>query len=276
VEGEAEMRLAWLTDIHLNFLAPDERQDFLKLVAERCDAVVVSGDIGESPDIERLLGEMESVLRKPTYFVLGNHDFYKGSIARTRERVGRLARQSDRLVYLTQEGVAQLTPDTALVGHDGWADARLGGFDRSDVLLNDFFLIEELSRWNRDFVLDKEGLRKTLQDLGDEAASHFAKVLAEAVSDYREVIAVIHAPPFREAAWYGGRTSDDDWLPHMTCKAAGDAMLGVMRSHPDSKLLVLCGHTHGRGEVSILDNLYVWTGGAEYGSPGIQRVLTVE
>ena len=82
------MRLAWLTDIHLNFLAADERQDFLRLLAERCDAVVVSGDIGESPDITHLLEEMEDALQKSIYFVLGNHDFYKGSIARTRDRVG--------------------------------------------------------------------------------------------------------------------------------------------------------------------------------------------
>jgi len=200
------MRLAWLTDIHLNFLAPDHREDFLKTVAGRCDAVVVSGDIGESPGIEGLLREMESALQKPTYFVLGNHDFYKGSIAGTRERVGKMARQSDHLVYLTEEGVVQLTPNTAMVGHDGWADARLGDFDRSDVLMNDFFLIEELSRWNRGFILDKERLQRTLQGLGDEAASHLAAVLPEAVCNYRDVIVVIHAPPFQEAAWHQGRT----------------------------------------------------------------------
>ena len=269
------MRLAWLTDIHLNFLTSEDRQEFLSHVAERCDAVVISGDIGESPDITYLLGEIEAVLQKPIYFVLGNHDFYKGSIARTRDRVGKLARQSDYLIYLTQESVVQLTPNTALVGHDGWADARLGDFDRSDVLLNDYFLIEELSRWNRDFIPDKEVLRRTLHGLGDEAVSHFAEVLSEAVSNYRDVIAVIHPPPFREATWHEGRISDDNWLPHMACKAAGDAMLGVMRSHPAGKLLVLCGHTHGRGQVSVLDNLYVWTGGADYGSPEIQEIIDV-
>lgn len=165
------MRLAWLTDIHLNFLTPEARQGFLNHVAEQCDAVVISGDIGESPDITYLLGEMEAAFQKPIYFVLGNHDFYKGSIARTRDRVGKLARQSDHLVYLSQEGVVQLTPNTAMVGHDGWADARLGDIGRSDVLLNDYFLIEELSRWSRDFIPDKEGLITTLHDLGDEAAT---------------------------------------------------------------------------------------------------------
>jgi hypothetical protein len=41
-------------------------------------------------------------------------------------------------------------------------------------------------------------------------------------------------------------------------------------------LLVLCGHTHGSGEVQILDNLFVMTGGARYGEPAIQHVLNVD
>jgi 3',5'-cyclic-AMP phosphodiesterase len=37
-----------------------------------------------------------------------------------------------------------LTPNTALVGHDGWGDGRLGDLNWSGVILNDFLLIEEL------------------------------------------------------------------------------------------------------------------------------------
>ena len=245
-------------------------------VNERCDAVVVSGDIGESPSVEGLLREMESVLRKPIYFVLGNHDFYNGSVAQTRARVGSLVRQSENLVYLTQEGVVELTPSTALVGHDGWADARLGDYERSQVQLSDFALIEELAPHNEHGIMDKPGTRQVMEALAKEAADHFAKVLPEAVSRYRNVVAVTHVPPFREAAWHQGKPSSDDFLPYFASKIVGDVMLGVMRAHPNGKLLVLCGHTHGEGELEVLDNLHVWTGGADYGRPKIQRILTVE
>ena len=50
---------------------------------------------------------------------------------------------------------------------------------------------------------------------------------------------------------------------------------GVMRSHPSAQLLVLCGHTHGKGRVSILDNLHVWTGHADYGNPEIQEIIDI-
>jgi predicted MPP superfamily phosphohydrolase len=46
-------------------------------------------------------------------------------------------------------------------------------------------------------------------------------------------------------------------------------------SWPPDKLLVLCGHTHGGGELQVLENLRVVTGPAEYGKPVIQRIIEV-
>lgn len=276
------MHLAWATDIHLNFLDTATRHQFYQSLGEGSDAVAISGDIAESVDIEEYLREMEQSLERPIFFVLGNHDFYKGSIGKTREAVARLADESEHLVYLAADEVVELTPTTALVGHDGWADARLGDFQNSSVILNDYVLIEELRKWKgqgldeKEWGLDKESLAEALEALGDEAGRHFERALGNAVEKYTNVIAVTHVPPFREAAWYEGRTSDDNFMPHFSCKAAGDAMLRVMRSNPKCNLLVLCGHTHGSGEVNMLDNLKVLTGKAVCGLPEVQRVIEVK
>jgi hypothetical protein len=88
--------------------------------------------------------------------------------------------------------------------------------------------------------------------------------------------ALPHVPPFKEATWYEGRHSDDNYPPHFACKATGDAMRRVMDNQPQSHLLVLCGHTHGQGEVQVTENLTVLTGGAEYRNPVIQRVFEIE
>jgi predicted MPP superfamily phosphohydrolase len=69
--------------------------------------------------------------------------------------------------------------------------------------------------------------------------------------------------------------SDDDWLPYFTCRAVGDALLETMQARPDRDLTVLCGHTHGAGTVEVLPNLRVWTGGADYGAPTIERMLEI-
>ena len=268
------MRLAWLTDIHLNFIDEPARARFWASVKPQADAVAISGDIAESPTIVSHLREAEQTLQMPIYFVLGNHDFYRGSIAEARTAVSQSARSSRHLVYLTQAGVVELTPDTALIGHDGWADARLGDFDRSEVILNDYLLIEELStQWR--LGLDKAALRQALHALGDEAAQYLQSTLEDALGRYRRVILVTHVPPFREAACYEDRLCNDEWLPHFSCQAAGERLRGVMEAHPDGELLVLCGHTHGSGDVEILKNLRVLTGGARYRHPAVQQVLEI-
>jgi 3',5'-cyclic AMP phosphodiesterase CpdA len=267
------MRLAWLTDIHLNFISQPDCRLFFESFRQAGDAVVITGDIAESPTLEHYLTEIDQAVDQPVYFVLGNHDFYRGSIAETRMRASQVAAASQHLVYLTAADVIELTPDTALVGHDGWADARLGDFESSEVLLNDYFLISDLVTPFVNQTLDRHGLRRTLEKLGDEASEHFERVLSAAVKRYPHVVAATHVPPFREATWHDGRISDADWLPHFSCKAVGNVLRRVMESHPESDLTVLCGHTHGSGEYQALDNLRVFTGEAKYGQPAVQRTL---
>jgi 3',5'-cyclic-AMP phosphodiesterase len=270
------MRLAWLTDIHLNFLPEHERREFLETIIEQADAVAVSGDIAESTSIIDILKEMESVLRMPIYFVLGNHDFYRGSIAQTRSEVASLAEKSEFLTYLTTASVVNLTSKTALIGHDGWADARLGDYWTSTVFLNDYKAIKELRCWKGDFGIDRLALEEALHQLGDESALHLEMVLREAATEHSSVIALTHVPPFKEAAWHEGKHSDDNFLPHFACKATGEAFQRVMDEQQESQLLVLCGHTHGKGETHITENIQVITGEAEYREPVIQRILDVD
>lgn len=262
------MRFVWLTDLHLNFVEPDVLEEFLCSVREaRPDAVVITGDIGESNDVTDFLARIEHAIPCPLYFVLGNHDFYFGSITEVRARVMRLCQERPRLRYLSNEGVISLTPQYGLVGHDGWADARLGDYERSLVMMNDYKLILELApygkaeRWPR------------LKALGDEAAAHFARVLPRALAEHEHVVLATHVPPFREACWHEGQISDDEWAPHFTCQATGEIILATMRQFPDRRLTVLCGHTHGRGECQPLPNVCVLTGGAVYGSPRVCRVF---
>ena len=82
------MRLAWLTDIHLNFLGGAARTRFAERVgATGADAVVITGDIAEAPDVDVLIAELAERAGLPAWFVLGNYDFYRGSIAEVRARV---------------------------------------------------------------------------------------------------------------------------------------------------------------------------------------------
>lgn len=137
-------RLAWLTDLHLNFVNPRHVERLSRSVVESgAAAVLLTGDVGEAHDVEIHLEALDAGLGLPIFFVLGNHDFYRGGIARVRTGIAALCARLPRLVYLTQAGVMSLSEDTCLIGHDGWADGRLGDYDRSEVLLNDDGEIEE-------------------------------------------------------------------------------------------------------------------------------------
>jgi len=264
-------RLAWATDVHLNFLSASGMDAFCEALAqEEPDAVVITGDIAEAPSVESLLSVVAAELKTPIHFVLGNHDYYRGSVPRVRAAVTELCRRSSWLSWLPAAGVTELSRHVALVGVDGWADGRLGDYVRSPVMLNDYVLIAELCGLTRADRLTR------LHALGDAEAARLEELLAEALGTYQRVIVATHVPPFKEACWHEGRISNDDWLPHFTCRAVGEVLRRAALAHPDRKIRVLCGHTHGAGMAEILPNLKVMTGGAEYGEPRIQGTLEIE
>jgi Icc protein len=265
------MRAAWCNDIHLDFLGADAVDAFLRTIdAQSPDAVLIGGDISTATQIEAHLHRMEALIEAPIFFVLGNHDFYRGSVNGVRRQVGRICREGRKLHWLNETGVYALSEETALVGHDGWADAREGNYLTSPLALNDFFLIDEL------IGLTRKDLVEVLRKLGDESARHFRAVLPEALASHRKVVLLTHVPPFREATWYEGEISNDDWLPFFCNHAAGVALKDIMSRHTGHELTVLCGHTHGEGDVRVLPNLRVRTGGARYGSPFVRSILELD
>ncbi len=263
-------RLAWVTDIHLNFVTRSRIERFCRAILDGSpDAVLVGGDIGEAASVTNYLRYLEGLLKRPLYFVLGNHDSYYGRLSEVRTSISALCRASSLLHWLVAEPVIELTPVTGLVGHDSWADGRFGKGIHSSMMLNDYLLIS-------DFVgLSQSRRFSLLNELGDIAAAHFARILPDAFARFQSVILLTHVPPFRESCWYEGCISDDEALPHFACKAVGEVLKREMTARPDRNLTVLCGHTHGAGMVDILPNLRVITGGAEYGKPQVQAPILV-
>lgn len=268
--GKLIMRIAWMTDLHLNFVDRRSIKTFCQqILVASPDAVFLAGDIGEAPSIVGYLKEIEELLQMPLYFVLGNHDFYRGSIAQLRREVAQLSARSRFLRWLSNAGVVKLSSETGLIGHDSWADGRFGNGPRSNMMLNDYLLIG-------DFIgLSVTERFRKLALLGDQAAAHFAKTLPEAFEKFQSAILLTHVPPFRESCWHEGQISDDDALPHFACKSVGDVLRKIMIDRPDRNLTVLCGHTHSGGSVLIEPNLRVIAGSSLYGAPQLQDILMI-
>ena len=262
------MKLGWLSDVHLNFLDASARLRFFEdLSQHKVDGWLLSGDIGEADSVVSYLREFEDLLPVRLYFVLGNHDFYRGSIAQVKADIHRLSSRSEQLVWLTDTDCADIGNRVGIVGDDGWSDARLGNALGTPVELSDFYLIKELTGHTRSELVQR------LNELGDEAAERLGKKLDDAASRYANLVVVTHPPPFEGATWHQGTTSWPDWLPWFSCAAVGEAILDVARAHPETDFLVLCGHTHSSGRYTANSNVTVHTAQVEYGRPAPQAVI---
>jgi len=277
------MRVAWATDIHLDFLGDEQVRAFAAALGEgEPDAVVLSGDLSHAELLEHHLRLLIGVLQCPVYFVLGNHDYYGSSIVAVRTAVVELCARRGRLRWLPACGVVALSQQTAMIGVDGWADARLGDPAGTTVVLNDFFHIAELSATLDPRVRaapallrgsDRGPLHAALQAQGAAEAARCDELLTAALASHAQVLVVTHVPPFAEACWHEGRLSDANWLPYFSCHALGEVLRAQARRHPQRRITVICGHTHGAGEAQIEPNLRVLTGAAVYRRPQRQSVL---
>ena len=257
------MRLAWGTDVHLNFLKEPEVRAYGASARDAgAEAFLITGDIAEGRNIEAILTWLVEGFAGPIFYVLGNHDYYYRGIDVVRRSVAFLGVRDPRLVYLPDAPAPLALSETlGLVGVDGWGDARLGAPETSQVFLNDFRLIDDLGEF------PGPALFRKLRALGDREAALLRPRLAAALAQFPRVLVATHVPPFAEAAWHEGKRSADDWLPYFTCKAVGDVLLEAADAHPARQITVLCGHTHSPGEAQLRPNLRVVTGGARYGRP---------
>ncbi len=264
-------QLLWLTDLHLNFVSFDQVADFLDTVNQHpAQIVVISGDLTEAPQLPIIFKMLNRFVEKPVYFVCGNHDYYHSSVWEVRESIPAWLEELPNLTWLNNAGIVELSPYTALIGHDGWADGRYGNYQTSPMMLNDFMLIEEL----REPISQARLL--AISALGYQAAQHFYQWLPQALEQYEQVIIVTHVPPFAESSLKDGQPNDDVGLPFYANRAAGEALLDIAAQYPDKQIIVLCGHTHSASDLQILPNLRVIVGQAEYRQPEIQSlVLTV-
>jgi 3',5'-cyclic AMP phosphodiesterase CpdA len=258
------MRIAWLSDIHLDFIADEALDAFGRTVGQTgADLVLVTGDIAVADSFDSKLQRLSAAARRPVDFVLGNHDFYGGSIAEVR---GRAERAGEGLRYLPAAGPRLIGARTWLIGVDGWGDARLGVPETTRVVLNDFFAIEDLAAAG-------PKLLEKLRSLGDDEASTLREQLARIDDDAAKIVVATHVPPFAEACWHEGAISGDEWLPFFTCDAVGRVLREAAARRPTTELVVLCGHTHGEGRAEIAENLVVHTAAAEYGVPAVMSVI---
>jgi predicted phosphohydrolase len=260
--------LAWVTDPHFEFLEEAQMKRFCdELNAQPAEGILITGDISNGSGIRQAFTLLSQIVGKPILFVLGNHDRYESSFARTEMIVEACVRNLPNLYRLTGREVIRLAPGHALIGVDGWADGLAGSGRNTTVRINDFPYIYDFQ------ALPDDNARFDLMlELAREFTETLRPALEKALANFRSVLLATHVPPFCEAARHEGRPSEPDFLPFFCSPTLGDMLTDVAQKYPDRRLRVLCGHTHGQGSYSH-NNIVVDTGGATYGQPQINSIL---
>lgn len=278
-------KYAWCTDIHLDHIDDDVRLvDFAKsLVTTEPPGIFITGDISNATRLVYHLSVIERVTQRPTFFILGNHDYYGGEIEPVRKAMRELTNMSQFLKYLPLSPYVALTPTTALVGHDGWYDALNGDGDKSRFMMNDWVAIKDFvphsggaqfMRMQRD-LRDRAGLIAHARKLAHEGVLHVHNGIKSAARYHKSIIVLTHYPPFAESHIYNGQIGDSDAQPWFTSKMMGDMLMDASRAFPGVNFTVLAGHTHGKYDGRPAANLQVHVGGADYGRPGLAGLIEV-
>lgn len=259
-------KLAWVTDIHLDCAYEEAVKNLVEDIhLGESEAVLVTGDIANSGCLVDTLTGLQKKLDLPLYFVLGNHDLWDQRIEVTHGQVKR-AMTSD-LVWLRHSGVVSLTPDTALVGDDGWYDGRAGDFYTSGFKINDMSCIYDFWGIGKDCEL------ALMQRLADTSTRRIIEASRYAATTHKRVIVATHVPPFVRACRHRGGSTSNDSLPYYCNLNLGNELVDLAYEFPETKFTILAGHTHGQWEYSPVDNLVCRVGGATYMVPEVQGIL---
>jgi predicted phosphohydrolase len=263
------MRLAWITDCHLDRAAPAAVEGLLATLRDvTANAVIITGDVSHAGRLVADLQRLADAARPPIWLVLGNHDHYGASIGTIRDAVVALGEQRRDLRWLPPAGVVELAPGHLLVGVDGWADGRHGDPLHTPLVLNDDRLIAELA--DQDSRAGKLAVKRVLADAD---AARLDTLLARAAArEPQRVLVATHVPPFVEALKPGSREAHRHWHPLLVCGATGAVLDRFARAHPTIEVTVLSGHSHRGHVASILPNLTVHVGEARYGSPRVETI----
>ena len=89
------MKLAWLSDIHLDMVSKETVIQLGNAINEcDCERAIITGDIANGRSVIQVLSLLDETVRKPIYFVLGNHDSYYGSFQKIHYNMRKFSRKS--------------------------------------------------------------------------------------------------------------------------------------------------------------------------------------
>lgn len=265
-------KYGWLTDTHFDFLSKSE---FLKYVShlesQNLDGIFLTGDVSTGQEVSFHLKTLSRILRKPIYFVLGNHDFYRSTFKNISDEVTYLAETDPNLHFMSASPEPlYLNDKVAVIGHDGWYDARFRNPLTTLVFAMDFLFINDFK-----FKNSNADRIRLVRELADKSAKHVEYQLYKAIETHDIIYLLTHVPPWPRLTHRFFGLADAFWMPYNSSMIMADTIISIMKYHPNKKLIILSGHTHlGRTE-KISNNIELRVGDASLRRTELQDVIFI-
>ena len=240
-------RYLFISDTHL---WPWNWYPILKTILDqKPKGVFLTGDIAEGPLLTASLEFLGKRIGRPLYFTLGNHCYWFSSFKERNEEVKHLCGKYNKLNWLTNSPVISLNEEVAVIGTEGWYDARVGNSEYIKYTL-DHRLIKEFS-----ILTNLKSKIELCRHLADESARFITSQLEAALENHKKIILLTHMPPWQEANRCSGFISEAFWTPYNTNYALGVALENVMEKHKKRSLIVLAGHNHKKTTIEVSRNI---------------------
>jgi predicted phosphodiesterase len=263
-------KLAWLTDPHFDKCDISKFETIAKKFEESSSGgLVVTGDISENGTTMLYLSFLQNLIRKPIWFVFGNHDWYNVSRKQNEEFIKKYS--SENLIKLDSVDYIKLNKSTCLVGGENWWDAS---FKSSFGLLDNIFMSEDYEKieFIKPLKTD-ENIFSKVKTLSKESSELLITKLAKALLVFDKVYLAVHVPPFKEGCLYSGIVMPENWLNHFCDVELGLKLKVLMKAFPEKELVILSGHTHSKSEIKIKQNIKQYVGKVKVADPKINEVF---
>ena len=274
-ENKSTLRIALTADLHCGITSEKTIADLVeRIAAEKCDLVLIAGDIGEPDRNFRAALRLFGGLDIPRALVAGNHDLWAGDYPSRYlwdDVLPHVAEQNG-FVWLDAENII-LAP-FGICGTIGWYD-----YSAKDPHLADYDndrYAKEKAQFNYDAI--KIDWPTSDRDFAAEVLAGFRARISALQKDRQiaQIAVLTHVPPFEEQII---RKPPDDFMWNVNNAYFGNLTLGREIQQYDKVRLVVSGHTHVGIDTRIShraplteNSMRIVTIGSQYFHPQLQFI----
>jgi hypothetical protein len=191
--------------------------------------------------------------------VLGNHDYWWSSLAKTEQKIRDLCQEYSNLIRMDDQEVIPLNEETAIIGIEGWYDCK-GGSPHYLRWTADWFMVEDFRK-----LPNMDARIEMWKRMAQQSAEKIAVKLEKAIEQgYKTIYLLTHYPPFIEANRNLGSIFEKYWVPYDCNTIMGEYLKPIMAEHKKKHLKIISGHIHLPMGIQVSRNIECRVGSARY------------